>query len=211
MYLDNILIYTKDAGQGYVEVVLWILGELQKHGLFANLKKCRFHQEKVRFLGYVISSQKIRMVEERINAIKALLEPKSVQDIQIFIGFANFYQRFIQGFNKIAALLTSMLKTSPQPAGALLVTAVDNSKVVRSSSGNEGKSAKSDFTKPVRGVEEPSFLTPDARRAFTQLRQAFTKAPILQHFDPKRHIRIKTDSSGYTIGGVLSHRTSETG
>ena len=63
----------------------------------------------------------------------------------------------------------------------------------------------------MRGAEEPSFLTPDARRAFTQLRQAFTEAPILRHFDPERHIRIETDTSGYAIGGILSQITSETG
>ena len=211
MYLDDILIYTEDAGQVHVEAVRWVLGELRKHGLFANLKKCRFHQEEVRFLGYVVSSQGIRMEEERIDAVKAWPEPKLIRDIQVFIGFANFYRRFIQSFSKIAAPLTSMLKTRPQPAGALPATAVDDSKVVGNSGGNEGKSAKSDFTKPVRGAEEPSFLTPDARRAFTQLRQAFTKAPIFRHFDPKRHIRIETDASGCVIGGVLSQMTSETG
>ena len=51
------------------------------------------------------------------------------------------------------------------------------------------------------------YLTPDARRAFTQLRQAFTEAPILRHFDPECHIRIETDASGYAIGGVLSQLT----
>ena len=56
VYLDDILIYTKDAAQGHVKAVRWILGELWKYGLFANLKKCRFHQEEVRFLGYVVSS-----------------------------------------------------------------------------------------------------------------------------------------------------------
>ena len=130
------------------------------------------------------------MEKERIDAVKAWPEPKLVQDIQVFIGFANFYQRFIQDFSKIAAPLTSMLKTSLQLAGALPATTVDNSKVIRSSGGNKGKSAKSDFIKPVRRAEEPSFLTPDARRAFTQLRQAFTEAPILRYFNPERHIRI---------------------
>ena len=56
-----------------------------------------------------------------------------------------------------------MLKTSLKSAGALPATGVDNSKVVRNSGRNVGKSAKSDFTKPVREAEEPSFLTPDAR------------------------------------------------
>ena len=174
------------------------------------MKKCCFYQEEVRFLGYVVSSQRIRIEEERIDAVKAWLEPKSIRDIQLFIEFANFYRRFIQGFSKIAAPLISMLKTSPQPAGTLPATAVDNSKFVETSGGNERKSAKSDFTKPVRKAEEPSFLTPDARQAFTQLRQAFTKAPILQHFDSEHYIQIKTDASGYVISGVLSQMTTET-
>ena len=76
-----------------------------------------------------------------------------------------------------------MLKTSLQPASILPATAVDDSEVIRNSVGNEGKLAKSDFTKPVRKVEKHSFLTLDTRQAFTQLRQAFNKAPILQHFD----------------------------
>ena len=48
------------------------------------------------------------------------------------------------------------------------------------------------------------FFTPGAKLAFTKLRQAFFKAPILNHFDPEQHIRIEKDASGYAIGGVLS-------
>ncbi len=54
-----------------------------------------------------------------------------------------------------------------------------------------------------------SFLTSEAKKAFTKLRQAFVETPILNHFDPERHIRIKTDASGYAIGGILSQRTSD--
>ena len=78
VYLDDILIYTEDAGQVHVEAVQWVLGELRKHGLFANMKKCRFHQEEVRFLGYVVFSQGIHMEEERIDTVKAWPELKSV-------------------------------------------------------------------------------------------------------------------------------------
>ena len=109
-------------------------------------------------------------MEETFNAVKAWPESKSVQDIQVFIGFANFYQRFIQGFNKIAALLTSMLKTSLLLTGILPTTGIDDSKVVRSRGRNDKKSAKSDFSKPLHKVEEPSFLTLDTRRVFTELR-----------------------------------------
>ena len=73
----------------------------------------RFHQKEVRFLGYVEYSQEIYIEEEEIDAIKAQPEPKLVRDIQVFIGFANFYWCFIQGFSKIIATVTSILKTSP--------------------------------------------------------------------------------------------------
>ena len=59
VYLDNILIYTEDVGQAYVNAVWWVLEELRKHGLFANLKKCQFHKNEVRFLGYVVSTQRV--------------------------------------------------------------------------------------------------------------------------------------------------------
>ena len=54
-----------------------------------------------------------------------------------------------------------------------------------------------------------NFFTPGAKLAFTELRQAFFKAPILHHFDSDRYIRIETDASGYAIGGVLSQLTSD--
>ena len=60
-----------------------------------------------------------------------------------------------------------MFKTSPLLVSAILANGIDNSKVVGSSGGNDKKSAKSDFTKPVRRAEESSFLTPNTRQAFT--------------------------------------------
>ncbi len=54
-----------------------------------------------------------------------------------------------------------------------------------------------------------SFLTSKARKAFTKLKQAFVEAPILNHFDPERHIQIETDTSTYAIGGIFSQLTSD--
>ncbi len=90
VYLDDILVYTGDPGQPHVDAVRWVLEQLRKHGLFANLKKCRFHQDEVRFLGFVVSAQGISMEEGRIEAVKAWPEPKSIREIQVFLGFANF-------------------------------------------------------------------------------------------------------------------------
>ena len=133
VYLDDILVYTEDAGQPHVDAVRWVLEQLRKHGFYANLKKCRFHQDKVRFLGFIVSAQGIRMKKERIEAVKAWAEPKSIRDIQVFLGFANFYRQFIKDFSKIAAPLTSMLKTTTgSPEGPPEATGK-----VRKETGNE--------------------------------------------------------------------------
>ena len=115
MYLDDILIYIKDPGQPHVEAVCWVLDQLRKYFFFANLKKCRFYQDKVCFLKYIVSSKKISMEAKKIKIVKDWLKPKSVRNIQVFLDFANFYWQFIQGFSRIAALFTSMLKTTRSP------------------------------------------------------------------------------------------------
>ena len=91
IYLDDILIYTKDPGQLYVEAVCWVLDQLRKYSLFANLKKYHFYQDEVCSQGYVVSSKGISMEVEQIEVIKEWPKPKSVKDIQVFLGFANFY------------------------------------------------------------------------------------------------------------------------
>ena len=174
------------------------------------------------------------MEDERIEAVKQWPEPQSVRDIQVFLGFANFYRRFIQGFSRIAAPLTSMLKTSgstepsTRPGEGVVGVGgdsragrdgingsgmdnveVDGGEVEVDEVGKKGrKTSKSkNSSKSKKAVGPSDFLTPGAKLAFTELRQAFLKAPILHHFDPERHIRIETDVSGYAIGGVLNQLT----
>ena len=217
VYLDDIFIYTEDQGQGYVEALQLVLDHLRKYRLYANLKKCWFHQDEVLFLGYIVSAQGIRMEDEQIETVKNWLEPKSVRDIQVFIGFANLYRCFIQGFSRVAALLTSMLKTTRSSGSAPSVhetkdevvgggiSRVDETAKILSKSKNNKSEIPTRTNIGITG--EPTFLNPGAKEAFNQLRQAFTEAPILQHFDLECHIRIETNASGYAIGGVLSQLT----
>ena len=160
------------------------------------------------------------MEEERIDVVKNWPEPKSMRDIQVFLGFANFYCCFIQGFSRIAASLTSMLRMSSTPTSVMQksINLVDEF-----GGGNRGENqAKTSVsTKRPTRPDYPSFdhishavsnyLTPDAKKTFDQLRQAFTEALILQHFDPEQYIQVETDASGYAIGGVLSQLTNDSG
>ena len=69
IYLDDILIYIKDPGQSHIKAVCKVLDQLRKHSLFANLKKCRFYQNEVRFLGYVVLSKRISIEAKKIEVV----------------------------------------------------------------------------------------------------------------------------------------------
>lgn len=70
IYLDNILVYTKDPGQLHIDVVPWVLGRLQRYNFFTNLKKYRFYQDDVWFLGFVILAQDISIEEKKIEVVQ---------------------------------------------------------------------------------------------------------------------------------------------
>ena len=70
VYLDDILIYNDDDGDGHVAVVQLVPKQLRKFLLFANLKKCQFHQKEVWFLHYVVSLKGIYMEDQKIEAVK---------------------------------------------------------------------------------------------------------------------------------------------
>ena len=95
VYPDNSLIYTEDKGRGHVEAVQWVLNLLKKNGLFANLKKYWFYQDEICFLGYIVSAQSVQIKDERIEVVMNWPKPKLMRDIQVFLGFDNFYRRFI--------------------------------------------------------------------------------------------------------------------
>ena len=182
----------------------------------------------------MVFSEGIHMEDKKIEAVKQWPKPQLVRDIQVFLGFANFYHRFIQGFSQIAAILTSMLKTSgstesltrPEKCrvgvGGDSRTGHNNSKLdkigigedkigdeVDDEVGKKGRTPTKSKNLFKSKKTELGFFTFGAKRAFTKLRQAFIKAPILHHFHQERHIRVETDVLGYAIGGVLSQLTSD--
>ncbi|KAJ1036990.1 hypothetical protein NDA10_000621 [Ustilago hordei] len=82
--------------------------------LFAKLSKCEFHTKTVEFLGYIIKPMGIEMDPEKVHTVKEWPMPESIHDIQRFLGFANFYRRFIAHFARIAKPLTSLVKPIEQ-------------------------------------------------------------------------------------------------
>ncbi|KAJ1589624.1 hypothetical protein NDA15_007196 [Ustilago hordei] len=87
-----------------------VLTRLRSNRLFAKLSKCEFHTKTVEFLGYIIKPTGIEMDPEKVRTVKEWPMPESIHDIQRFLGFANFYRRFIAHFARIAKPLTALVK-----------------------------------------------------------------------------------------------------
>ncbi|KAI2661862.1 Transposon Tf2-9 polyprotein [Labeo rohita] len=110
-YLDDILIYSKTLEE-HTQHVRAVLRRLLAHQLYCKLEKCAFHQHSTTFLGFIISSQGVAMDPQKLEAVHSWPLPTSLKQLQRFLGFANFYRRFIQGFSATAAPLTALTKPS---------------------------------------------------------------------------------------------------
>ena len=109
VYLDDILIYS-DTLEEHIRQVRLVLKALQEHGLYVKLEKCEFHVQSINFLGFVITPNGVHMDRDRITTITEWPAPRSVTEIQIFLGFANFYRRFIEGYSRVVIPITTLLR-----------------------------------------------------------------------------------------------------
>jgi len=109
VYLDDILIYSSDKAT-HRKQVKEVLRRLRKHGLYANPEKCEFDRESVEYLGYILSTDGLTMAADKVQTIQDWPEPRKVKDVQSFLGFANFYRRFIYNFSDITVPLTRLTR-----------------------------------------------------------------------------------------------------
>jgi len=110
VYLDDILIYSMTMEE-HEALVKQVLARLERHDLAVSLNKSVFHVDTVEFLRYIAGKSGVTMSEKKVESILNWRAPRSVKDVQSFIGFANFYRRFIETLAKVCKLITDTLKT----------------------------------------------------------------------------------------------------
>jgi hypothetical protein len=109
VYIDDILVYSRSLEE-HVRDLRKVLEILRKEKLYTKLSKCNFALREVPFLGHVISDQGIKVDPAKVTAVQKWAAPINVKELQRFLGFANYYRRFIQDYAKICAPLTSLLR-----------------------------------------------------------------------------------------------------
>jgi len=112
IYLDDILIYSENIDDN-IKLVQTVLDRREQHDLPVSLKKSVFHQEEGEFLGYIVNTSGVTMSYRKVKSVQNWAHPRSVKEVQNFIGFANFYTRFIKDFSKVCRPITETLKGNP--------------------------------------------------------------------------------------------------
>ncbi|MBW0557269.1 hypothetical protein O181_096984 [Austropuccinia psidii MF-1] len=162
VYLDDIVVFSSSEEE-HVKDVSSVLQRLRDNNLFSKASKCLFHASSVEYLGYVASSDGLKMFASRVQQILNWPQPKNIKALQSFLGFADFCCFFIKNYSKKITALTSLLKK-----------------------------------------DSPFILNEEAPGQFQLLKEAFTTAPILSHFNLSLPTIVETHASDYALGAVLS-------
>ncbi|MBW0562604.1 hypothetical protein O181_102319 [Austropuccinia psidii MF-1] len=162
VYLDDIMVLSSSEEE-CVKHVTSVLQRLRENNLFAKTSKCLFHASSVKYLGYVVSSEGLKMYSSKVQQILDWPQPRNIKALQSFLGFANFYCRFIKNYSKKITSLTFLFKK-----------------------------------------DSPFIFNEEALIQFQIIKEAFTTAPILAHFNPSLPNIVETDASDYALGAVLS-------
>jgi len=131
--------------------------------LYVKLEKCKWKVREIEFLGVVIGPEGIKIEKEKVKGVLEWPTPKCVKDVQKFLGLANYYRQFIEGFAMVARPLHDLVK----------------------------KDKKWEWTEREQ-------------KAFTELKERFTKELVLAAPDIDKRMRMEVDTSDYATGGVLS-------
>jgi len=109
VFIDDVIVGT-ETEEGHDELVAEVIRRLEENDLYIKPEKCKWRVKEVEFLGVVIGLEGIKMEKEKIKGVVEWLTPKSVKEVQKFLGLANFYHWFREGFATVARPLHDLVK-----------------------------------------------------------------------------------------------------
>jgi len=109
VFINDVIVGT-ETEKGHDELVAEVIKRLEENNLYVKLEKCKWRVKEVEFLGVVIGPEGIKMEKEKVKGVLEWLTPKCVKDVQKFLGLANYYRQFIEGFAMVARPLHDTVK-----------------------------------------------------------------------------------------------------
>ena len=108
-FIDDMIVGT-EIEEGHDKLVAEVIKRLEENNLYVKPEKCRWKVREMGLLGVVIGPERIKMEGEKIKGVLEWPTLKCIKDVQKFLGLANYYQRFIEGFMMVARPLPDMVK-----------------------------------------------------------------------------------------------------
>ncbi|XP_047520687.1 uncharacterized protein K02A2.6-like isoform X2 [Pieris napi] len=112
-FYDDILLKSRDF-KSHLETIEKVFSILQNNGLKIKKNKCNFLASEVKYLGYIIDKDGIRVDPDKVKAIVGMVYPKNVSELKSFLGMVNFYGKFIKNLSTHLAPLYELLKAGKQ-------------------------------------------------------------------------------------------------
>jgi len=109
IFINDILVAT-DTEEGHNELVEEVLKRLEENDLFVKPKKCKWKVREVEFLGVVISPRGVEIQKKKVEGVLNWLASQNIKEVQKFLGFTNYYRRFIKDFTRLAVPLHVLVR-----------------------------------------------------------------------------------------------------
>lgn len=178
IYLDDLIVFA-NTFEEHMERLEIIFNRLRECNLKLASKKCVFVQEKVKYVGYIVSEEGVSTDPVKVEKVRNWPTPTCADEVRQFVAFAGFYRRFIKDFSKVVKPLTDVMPPPTQKKGR------------KQNSNSEWK------------------WTSEQETAFNRVKTMMTSAPILAYADYSLPFELHVDASLQGLGAVLCQKQDE--
>ena len=188
VYLDDLVVYSKTLEE-HEQRLEQVLDRLISYGLKLNPEKCRFVQTSIKCLGHVISAEGVQTDPDKIEAVKSWPRPNTLEELRSFLGFTGYYRRFVKDYSRIVKPLNDITKGYNLPHK------------------KRGRVRKQ-IRRPQPERKDPKVPFGDAwtegcQKAFQDIIEKLTTAPVLGFADYTKPFQLHTDASTRGLGATL--------